>query len=200
MSSDPSAPPPFEIHIVAGPNGAGKTMFAKTFLPQLGIAEFLNADLIAIGLNPLNPNAAALKAGKILLTHWRELAAQRQSFAFESTLSGRSYIKLLKDARAAYACEIHIHYLWLPSVNLCLRRVSNRVKKGGHSVPPEDIRRRYPKSIRHFLEHYRPLADKAWLWDVSGEPPSLIASWEQNALCIADAEKYEQLCKSAQKA
>lgn len=199
MPPPPEDSAPVTIHIVAGPNGAGKTTFAKAFLPQLGITEFLNADLIAAGLNPLNPIAAKLKAGKILLLHWRDLAQAHTSFSFESTLSGRAYMKLLREARATGPCEIHLHYLWLPSVELCLRRIDNRVKKGGHPVPEADVRRRYPKSVRHFLELYRPIADHAWLWDVSLEPPSLIAKWEKNELSIEHAARYEEVLQSAQK-
>lgn len=188
--------PDFQVHIIAGPNGAGKTTFAKAFLPQVGIREFLNADLIAAGLTPLHPEASAFKAGKILLLRWKDLATKRQSFAFETTLSGRAYLKRIDELRAMGPCQVHIHYLWLPSVSMCLQRIRNRVKKGGHHVPTVDVRRRHPQSIRNFFNRYIPKADKAWLWDVSEKPPSMVASWVGNEVYIEHVQKYERICAS----
>lgn len=188
-----------EIHVIAGPNGAGKTTFAKAFLPDVGVAEFLNADLLAAGLNPLKPEASAFEAGRILLSRWRDLVSQKRSFAFESTLSGLSYAKMLKDAKEN-GSTIQIHYLWVPSTNICLQRIRNRIKKGGHSVPPADVRRRYPNSIKNFFNIYLPLADKAWLWDVSANPTSLVANWQEDELTVHQTKTYESICKTAKEA
>lgn len=187
----PKKQPP-RLVVIAGPNGAGKTTFARAFLPETGIEEFLNADLLASGLTPLNPAASAFAAGRLLLQRWHELAEQKVSFGFETTLSGRTYATMLSAARAnGYAIEIH--FLWVPKVNICLRRVRNRVKKGGHSVPEADVRRRYPASLRNFFSIYLPLADEAALWDVSGEPPQMVASWEKSRRIIHSRETYERI-------
>ena len=178
--------------VIAGPNGVGKTTFARTFLPVAGINEFLNADLLASGLTPLNPAASAFAAGRLLLQRWHELANRKVSFGFETTLSGRTYTAMLSAARAN-GYTIEIHYLWVSRVSICLRRVRNRVKKGGHSVPEADIRRRYPASIRNFFSLYLPLADEAALWNVSEEPSQVVANWEQKNIIIHDRKTYERI-------
>ncbi len=179
-----------EIHILSGPNGAGKTTFAKTYLPTVGIKEFLNADMLALGLNPLHPQTSAIEASKLLLSKWNTLVQKRKSFAFESTLSGYSYFTRLQKAKSD-GYLVHIHYLWLPSVKHCLERIRNRVKKGGHTVPFTDVQRRYPKSIRNFLTLYMPLSDNAYLWDVFSEPISLVAKWKSDQHTVFIPQSYE---------
>lgn len=188
-----------EIHVIAGPNGAGKTTFAKTFLPKIDIMEFLNADLLAAGLNPLKPEASAFAAGRLLLNRWKDLVTRKRSFAFESTLSGLTYAKMLKDAKGN-GYTIQIHYLWVPSTSICMQRIQNRIKKGGHSVPAVDVRRRYPNSIRNFLNIYLSLANNAWLWDVSTNPTSLVAHWQKNEFTVNESKTYESICKTAREA
>ena len=114
------------LYVIAGPNGAGKTTFAREFLPAADVVEFLNADLLAAGLSPLRPAMMAIRSARLLLSRWRELLTQRRDFAFESTLSGRTYAGMLREARAA-GYEVRVCYLWLPSVALSLRRVRQRV-------------------------------------------------------------------------
>jgi len=180
------------IVVIAGPNGVGKTTFARTFLPETRIDEFLNADLLASGLTPLNPQASAFAAGRLLLRRWHDLEARGISFGFETTLSGRTYASMLEAARnKGYAIELH--YLWVPTVTICLRRVRNRVKKGGHPVPDADVRRRYPASIRNFFRLYLSLADEAALWDVSGQPAREVAVWDHQDPTIYDRETYERI-------
>jgi predicted ABC-type ATPase len=135
------------IYLIAGCNGAGKTTFAKQFLPhEAKCLNFLNADLIAQGLSPLNTRAAAIKAGLLLLVEFRAFVARRETFAFKSTLSGTTHIGLLQRAiRAGF--RIHLHYLWLPNLTIAIARVHERVKKGGHGVPLADIRRRFGRSL-----------------------------------------------------
>ena len=147
------------LYVIAGCNGAGKTTFARQFLPhEVKCLNFLNADLIAQGLSPLDTNAAALKAGRLLLAEFRAFVAQRRTFAFESTLSGVTYVSLLKQAKLE-EFFIHIHYLWLPNPTVAIARVRRRVKLGGHNVRVADIRRRFSRSLRHFIHDYAPLAD-----------------------------------------
>jgi predicted ABC-type ATPase len=110
----PNAP---VIYIIGGPNGAGKTTFAREFLPAAQVVEFLNADLLAAGLSPLRPGTMAVRSARLLLSRWRELLALRRDFAFESTLSGRTYAGMLRQARAA-GYEVRLCYLWLPNVTM----------------------------------------------------------------------------------
>src|SRR6476660_6214195 len=130
------------IYLIAGCNGAGKTTFAKEFLPGIGVVRFLNADEIARGLSPLKPEADAVKAGRLLLNELRELIDPHETFALESTLSGRTYVKLFKKAKQR-GHAIELHYVWIPDLREAIRRVRQRVIEGGHDVPADDIRRRF---------------------------------------------------------
>jgi len=138
------------IYVIGGPNGAGKTTFAREFLPAANVVEFLNADLLAAGLSPLQPSTMAVRSARLLLGRWRELLTLRRSFAFESTLSGRTYAGMLRTARTA-GYEVRLCYLWLPNVAMSLSRVRQRVRKGGHDVPAADLRRRFFPSLRNFF-------------------------------------------------
>jgi predicted ABC-type ATPase len=163
------------IYLIAGCNGAGKTTFAKSFLPNEGnCLNFLNADLIAQGLSPLNARAAAMKAGRVLLAEFHTFVARHETFAFESTLSGTTYVRLLKQAKRK-GFRLYLHYLWLPSPAIAMARVRERVKKGGHDVPEADVRRRFSRSLRHFVNDYAPLADRWAVWDNQTSPPRLLA-------------------------
>lgn len=147
--------------IIAGPNGAGKTTFAREFLPkEAGIVRFVNADLLAAGLSPLRPEIAALAAGKLLLKELDRLAQARVDFAFESTLSGLTYLARLKRWKAA-GYRIEIIFLKLQSPQLSLRRIAARVKQGGHDVARADVLRRFDRSWQNFQNKYKLLAD-AW--------------------------------------
>ena len=130
------------LYLIGGPNGAGKTTFAKQFLPAVGVMEFLNADSLAAGLSPLDPPLAARRAARLLLSRWKELVDGRQSFAFESTLSGRTYATMIRKAKAQ-GYRLHLSYLYLATVRHSIRRVRERVKKGGHDVPIPDLKRRF---------------------------------------------------------
>lgn len=166
------------VYVIAGPNGAGKTTFANEFLPaSVDCRHFLNADLIAAGLSPFAPETQNALAGRILLKRIEELVDSRENFSFETTLSGRSYVKLIRDMKEQ-GYHIVVFFLWLPEVNLAIDRVSSRVRQGGHSIPEADIRRRFAKGIRNFFELYRPLLDEWCLYDASVLPPATIA-WEK---------------------
>ncbi len=183
------------IYLIGGPNGAGKTTFARQFLPAIGIMEFLNADSLAAGLSPLDPQAAGIRAARLLLTRLKELVAARRSFALESTLSGLTYGKMLAEAKAQ-GYRIHLCYLRLATVQHSIRRVRERVKKGGHDVPLADLKRRFHPSLRNFFHRYLPLADHAILYDSTLQPPVMVAEWHKAGLKIADPQMYESILKS----
>jgi predicted ABC-type ATPase len=159
--------------IIAGPNGAGKTTFAREFLPKEEVINFVNADLLAAGLSPLNPDLAALNAGRLFLAELDRLATMRQNFAFESTLSGLTYLARLKRWKSA-GYRIEIFFLRLASVQLALRRVAVRVKQGGHNVPPVDVARRFERGWKNFENAYKSLADSWEVYDNSGDGPELL--------------------------
>jgi predicted ABC-type ATPase len=160
--------------IIAGPNGAGKTTFAREFLlHETDVTHFVNADLIAGGLSPLRPELAARQAGRLVLMELTRLAKAREDFAFESTLSGRTYLRLLNRWKAA-GYRIEIVFLSLPSVQLALHRIATRVRQGGHDVPRTDVLRRFDRSSRNYPTLYRPLADAWAVYDNSGNAPTLL--------------------------
>ncbi len=163
------------ICIIGGCNGAGKSTLARELLPRLGIGRFLNADLIAKGLSPMRPDLAAFAAGRRLIEEARSLIAAGGSFAIESTLSGKTYVKLLRAAKAT-GFRFVLHYILIGSARQAVERVRLRVLAGGHHVPEDDIRRRYERSRRHFLEDYLPLADEWGVWDNAHTPLTKIAS------------------------
>lgn len=178
------------VYIIAGPNGAGKTTFAKEFLPNYAKCKhFINADLIAQGLSPFSPQSAALKAGRLLLEEIQKLVGKEVDFAFESTLSGKTYALLLGDLkRKGY--KIHIVYLWMPVVELGLARIKERVAQGGHHVPARDVRRRFKRSLENFLKVYKPLADHWDLIDNSLVPARQIAKGVAQKIEISNQVLY----------
>ena len=174
MSHDTSQPP--TAYVIAGPNGAGKTTFASEFLPDfVDCREFLNADLIAAGLSPFAPESQNVLAGRLLLQRMKQLTHDRRGFGIETTLAGRSYFQLFGEMkRIGY--RLDVFFLWLPSADLAVSRVTNRVRQGGHNVPEMDIRRRFDSGLRNFFKLYRPLIDEWWIYDASRLPPSIVAS------------------------
>jgi predicted ABC-type ATPase len=182
------------VYVIGGPNGAGKTTFAREFLPAAHVGEFLNADLLAAGLSPLHPRTMAVRSARLLLGRWKELLALRRDFGFESTLSGRTYAAMLRQARAT-GYEVRLCYLWLPNVNMSLRRVQQRVRKGGHDVPVADLRRRFLPSLRNFFSLYLPFADEALLFNAASNPPQLVARWEKGTPIIFNPSFYERIQK-----
>jgi len=163
------------IYLIAGCNGAGKTTFAKEFiLKEIRCPNFLNADYLAFGLSPLSPEIAAMKAGRLLLAEFKSLVARKETFSLESTLSGLTYLRLLRDAKRR-GFLVYIHFLWLPNSAIAIARVRERVRKGGHNVPVADIRRRFGRGLRHFIRAYAPLADRWAVWDNLVNPPELRA-------------------------
>jgi predicted ABC-type ATPase len=143
----------------AGANGSGKSTAASRLLPHyVGIQDFVNADTIARGLSAHNPDGMALAAGRLMLERLDELVQQRISFAFETTLSGRTYATWIAHQRAL-GYRFHLLYFWLSDADTAVNRVRDRVKLGGHNIPTDTIRRRYVLSVQNFFRLYRPLAD-----------------------------------------
>ena len=163
-----------KIVIIAGPNGAGKTTFARAFLPQEAqCPHFINADLIAAGLSPFAPEAAAIKAGRLMLEEIAACAGRRQSFAFETTLAGLGYLRHIRAWKAS-GYHVGLFFLALPSVDLAIARVAERVRQGGHDIPEDVIRRRFEAGRRNFEHQYRAAVDAWALYDNAGEEPVLI--------------------------
>jgi predicted ABC-type ATPase len=160
--------------IIGGCNGAGKTTLARELLPRMGIMRFLNADEIARGLSPLDPTLTAFKAGRLLLEEAQALMKAGSSFAIESTLSGKTYVTMLRKAKAA-GYRVVVHYIMIGSASHAVDRVALRVKLGGHHVPEDDVRRRFERSVDHFMTDYLPLADEWGLWDNHSPPAVQVA-------------------------
>ena len=179
--------------IIAGPNGAGKTTFAQEFLPKYARCQnFINADLIALGLAPFSPAKAQIKAAKLLLEQIDQFLADKSDFAFESTLSGKAYTTLLRRAKAK-GYSVTIFYLSIPTVKLAVGRIRQRVKEGGHHVPTEDIQRRFKRSWKNFKELYVPLADSWILFDNSGLEPIEIVKCNQGKIKVFDQSLYQEM-------
>jgi len=162
-----------QIILIAGPNGAGKTTFANEFLPkEADTVNFINADLIAAGLSPFAPDKVAIEASKLLLLRIDECCKLGESFGLESTLSGKSYLRMIpKWKKQGYI--VILHFLQLPSVELAITRVRQRVKHGGHSIPENVIRRRFERGLNN-LDDYKNTVDEWKLWDTSFGKPELI--------------------------
>jgi predicted ABC-type ATPase len=148
-----------EILIIAGPNGAGKSTLATALIrDRLKIKEFVNADVIAQGLAAFDVASVAIDAGRIMLARLRELARQRKSFAFETTLAARSYASWIDELKQT-GYRFHLVYLCLPNAKLAVQRVADRVRVGGHHIPSDVIERRYTAGLRNFFQLYQPLAE-----------------------------------------
>ena len=178
------------LYIIAGPNGAGKTTFARKFLPHyVNCLEFVNADLIAGGLSPFAPEKAAIHAGRVMLEKIHSLGRRGVDFGFETTLSGKTYIKLFHDLKKR-GYQIHLFFLWLGGITLALERIEMRVKHGGHDIPEAIVHRRFDRSLSNFFEFYKPLADSWTIFDNSGDVPKVVAFEEFGKLEIIDLQAF----------
>ncbi len=188
-----------EIVILGGPNGAGKTTAARVLLPEFfEIHEFLNADDIARQISPDNVDLAALAAGRLLIERMRAAVREGQSFALETTCSGKSYLKLLEQCKRD-GWRIKMLYFWLPTPEDAIARVARRVSQGGHNIPAEVIERRYYAGISNMRNLYLPLADDAEIYDNSDRHRILIAEKREGlAFLVHDEERWtriEEACK-----
>ena len=167
-----------KVIIIAGPNGAGKTTFAREFLPvEAACPVFVNADLIAAGLAPFAPQTAAVQAGRLMLQELARHFAVRQSFAFETTLSGRAWLHHIREWQAA-SYRVKLIFLQLDSVEEAIARVAQRVRQGGHDIPEATIRRRFAAGRQNFERLYAPQADAWALYNNSGPQPVLL-DWSE---------------------
>lgn len=190
---------PPNVVVLAGPNGSGKSTTAPLLLRgALGVAEFVNADVLARGLSAFAPEHVAGAAGRIMLTRLHQLAAQRVSFAFETTLASRSFAPWLRGL-ITEGYHFHLVFLWLPSADVAVARVAERVRLGGHHVDEEIIRRRYTAGLRNFFELYQPLAASWQMRDNSGlAGPRLVAEGKGNKVeQVKDSRTWEIIKRSA---
>jgi len=180
------------LYIIAGPNGAGKTTAAYNLLPDVfETIEFVNADEIARGISPFNPEGAAFQAGRIMLERLEELASKQLSFAFETTLSGLSYLKFIDRART-HGYSVILFFVYLSSPELAKNRVQSRVNKGGHNIPVDVIERRYHKGLQNF-PLYDNVSESWYIYDNSGPEYLLVAKNVEDTEEIFNFEVYNAL-------
>ena len=169
-----------KIIIIAGPNGAGKTTFARSFLPaEANCPHFVNADLIAAGLSPFAPDQAAVRAARLMLAEIERLTKQGENFAFETTLSGLSYLQHIKRWHSL-GYHISLFFLSLPSPEIAIQRVAQRVRQGGHSIPENVIRRRFKQGLLNLQNHYCVAVDDWTLYDNKSDTAVIIDWRERN--------------------
>jgi predicted ABC-type ATPase len=189
-----------KVIIIAGPNGAGKSTLAPHLLKDaFGLLEYVNADTIALGLSAFSPESVAFEAGRIMLKRLRNLAQTGESFAFESTLASRSYVRWIGELKKR-RYSFHLIYLWLRSPELAVERVRERVRMGGHDVPEPVIRRRYLKGGRNLFVLYQSLADSWAIYDnsVSAKPVLIAIGKSNNDITILDNSLWRIIREAAQ--
>ncbi|MFN3756664.1 MAG: zeta toxin family protein [Flavobacterium sp.] len=184
------------LYIIAGCNGAGKTTASFTILPFiLDCKEFVNADEIAKGLSPFQPEKVSFESGRIMLHRINELLEMNQNFAFETTLATKSYKHKVLSAQAK-GYNVTLLFFWLQHVDLAIERVKTRVQEGGHHIESEVIKRRYINGIRNLFDIYLPIVDEAMIFDNSGGKPILIAEKVlESDIDILNPIKFDKLKK-----
>jgi predicted ABC-type ATPase len=182
------------LYIIAGCNGAGKTTASFTILPEiLNCKEFVNADEIAKGLSPFQPEKVSFEAGRIMLKRINELLESNQNFAFETTLATKSYKSKIVEAQSKNY-KVTLLFFWLQNVDLAIERVKTRVEEGGHNIEKEVIKRRYIRGIQNLFKIYLPILDEVYIFDNSFENQELIAEKSLNLdLKILNPTKFNKL-------
>lgn len=183
-----------KLYIIAGCNGAGKTTASYTLLPEiLKCKEFVNADEIARGLSPFNPESVAIAAGKLMLQRMNDLLSEKADFAIETTLALRTYVRFIERAHAA-GYFVTLLYFWLPTPEQAIERVATRVREGGHNIPEDVIRRRYAGGLKNLTTIYAPVCD---LWTIynnsSAEGVCKVATGSGTTKIIMDALAYNKI-------
>jgi predicted ABC-type ATPase len=181
------------LYVIGGCNGAGKTTTAMKILPgALNCIEYVNADAIAVGLSPFNPESVVIQAGKLMIERLHILARSRVDFAFESTLASKMLVSFIDSCKKnGYVATLI--YFWLNSPDLAVARVQDRVRRGGHSIPETVIRRRYEASRKNFINLYLPIADNVSVYDNSNAKPRLIYKRENKNISILNDELWKRL-------
>jgi predicted ABC-type ATPase len=182
------------VVILAGPNGAGKSTVAKALLSKgLGVRHYVNADTIARGLSDFHSDELAFKAGKIMLEHLHDLAAEKVNFAFETTLASRTFAPWIAELKQQ-GYLFHLFFVWVPSADVSIERVKDRVSLGGHDVPEETIRRRYDRGLSNFFKLYKPLAN-SWKFFDNTKPKKrrVVAESDGTIETAHDQELWHQL-------
>lgn len=178
------------LYIISGPNGAGKTTASYTVLPKiLQCKEFVNADEIARGLSPFNPESVAIEAGRLMLKRISELLQRNESFSIETTLSTRSYFRLVEKAHSQ-GYDVTLLYFWLKSPQQAIERVAERVAKGGHDIPKDIIVRRYWEGLDNLFKIYMPIVDTWILVNNSETPRSIVATGGKDQTTIIKDNKH----------
>ena len=186
------------LYIIAGPNGVGKTTFADRYLPdEAKQLEFVNSDLIARGLSPYDPESAGIEAGRIALKRIRELIASRTGFIWETTMSGKSAVVWLRQAREA-GYVLKTYFLWVRNPETTIRRIRQRVVEGGHNIAEEVSRRRFFKTIQNFFTIYRPVMTSWKLFQNELPGPRLLAVEKNGRLVVRDPEQFAQIQREAE--
>jgi len=186
------------LYIIAGPNGVGKTTFADRYLPdEAKQLEFVNTDLIARGLSPYDPESVAIEAGKIALKRIRELIEHRIGFTWETTMSGRTAVKWLRQARES-GYDLKAYFLWVREPEIVIGRVRQRVTEGGHNIEEEVSRRRFFKTIQNFFVIYRPLIHTWKLIENNLQRPRLLAVEKYGRLAVRDPARLAQIQQEAE--
>jgi predicted ABC-type ATPase len=183
------------LFVIAGCNGAGKTTLSKLLLPEyLKVKEFVNADEIARGLSPFNPEGAAFTAGRVMLERINELAEKKIDFAIETTLASKTYAHLFKSLKAT-GYELIIVFVFLGSPEEAIKRVRQRVKEGGHNIPVDVIRRRYTRGLKNFNDIYTSIADMWTVVDNTYSTPKFVSEMRNNKITIFEKEIWKTITK-----